>query len=179
MIVELNGLAGVGKLTIGRILARSLGARLIDNHTLYDPAFATTDFGTPEFRDTVRAVRDISFARAASLPADTVIVLTVAPGRDRGWGNEWQRAIRRLADVRGVALLGVHLHCASAELARRIADPSRADTRKLTDPTVLADGTERAVLLDHCDRTFDLDVTALSAADAASMIQQWAGRPSG
>jgi predicted kinase len=173
MIVELNGLAGVGKLTIGRIVAQSLDARLIDNHTIYDPAFATTDFGSEEFRKTVRAVRAIVFDRATHLPGSTPILLTIAPGRDRNWGEEWQDAIRRLADARGVPLYGVHLRCAPAELARRIADPGRAGTRKLTDAAVLADGAERPVLLDHCDRRFDLDITALSAAEAAEAILRW------
>ncbi|WP_144243816.1 (d)CMP kinase [Sphingopyxis sp. MWB1] len=35
MIIELNGPAGVGKLTIGRMVARDLGGRLLDNHTIY------------------------------------------------------------------------------------------------------------------------------------------------
>ncbi len=173
MIVELNGLAGVGKLTIGRILARSLDARLLDNHTIYDPAFATTIFGSVAFRETVRAVRDIVFDRALKLPVGTPIVLTIAPGRDRGWGEEWQDAIRQLADARGVSLAGVHLHCAPDEIARRITDPGRAMTRKLTDPAVLADGADRPVLLEHCDRRLDLDVTALSAAEAAAAISVW------
>ena len=173
MIVELNGLAGVGKLTIGRTLARSLDARLLDNHTIYDPAFATTSFRSAAFRETVRAVRAIVFDRAAALPIGTPIVLTIAPGRDRGWGEEWQHAIRQLANARGVPLLGVHLRCAPDELARRIADPGRAVTRKLTDVAILTDGVERPVLLDHCDRRLDLDVTALSATEAAAAILRW------
>lgn len=173
MIVELNGLAGVGKLTIGRILAQSLDARLLDNHTIYDPAFATTAFGSVEFRETVLAVRDIAFDRAADLPVGTPIILTIAPGRDPSWGREWQHAIRALADARGVPLVGVHLHCGPDERSRRIADPGRAVTRKLTDITVVADGIERPVLLDHCDRRLDLDVTGLSAAEAAAAILRW------
>lgn len=173
MIVELNGLAGVGKLTIGRILARSLDARLLDNHTIYDPAFATTIFGSLEFRETVRAVRDIAFDRAASLPVGTPIVLTIAPGRDRHWGEEWQQAIRKLADARRVPLVGVHLHCLPDEIARRISNPDRAMTRKLTDVAVLTDGAQRPILLNHCDRRFDLDVTLCSAVEAAEMILRW------
>ncbi len=69
MIVELNGQAGVGKFTIGRILAERIGAKLLDNHTIYNPAFATTEFRSPEFYETVRAVRKIAFDRVAELPA--------------------------------------------------------------------------------------------------------------
>ncbi|WP_284388078.1 hypothetical protein [Devosia yakushimensis] len=38
MIIHLNGWPGVGKLTIGRLLAADLGARFIHNHLLHDVA---------------------------------------------------------------------------------------------------------------------------------------------
>lgn len=173
MIVELNGGGGVGKLTIGRILADALNARLLDNHTIYNPAFATTEFRSPEFYDTVRAVRSIAFQRAAMLPPPTPIILTVASGRDQEWGRDWQQAIRALADKRGVALLGVHLQCALEENARRMRSPSRALLRKLTEPGDLDDGIARPVLLDHCDLVLDLDITAFDPSQAARQILAW------
>ena len=122
-ILELNGLAGVGKFTIGRIVAGQIGARLIDNHMIYNPALATTEFGSAAFFETVRAVRD----------SELVVVpqATFAPGRNRAWGAEWQQAIRELAHRREAPLFGVHLRCTDAEGARRIATPSRAAMRKL------------------------------------------------
>lgn len=177
MIIELNGLAGVGKLTIGRVLADAVQGRLIDNHTLYNPAFATTDFRSAAFYETVRAVREIAFDRAAELPPETVIVLTIAPGLNRAWGEEWQRAIRALADRRGDALLGVHLHCSIEEGARRMTDPSRVALRKLTDSSVLTDGIDRPVRLDHCDARLKLDVTRLAPDEAARAITAWAAKP--
>ncbi|MDZ3833438.1 MAG: AAA family ATPase [Sphingopyxis sp.] len=173
MIIELNGHAGVGKLTIGRLLAEALGARLIDNHTLYDPAFATTDFGSEAFFDTVRAVRAIAFERAAALPQATAIILMIAPSQRRAWGEEWQAAIRSLADARRARLYGVHLSCADVERARRIAAPDRVRSRKLSDAAVVGDGMARPILLDHCDAVFDIDVTDRSADSAAAAIRRW------
>jgi shikimate kinase len=40
MLINLNGWPGVGKLTVGRILAKTLGGRLLDNHTLLNVASA-------------------------------------------------------------------------------------------------------------------------------------------
>jgi shikimate kinase len=34
MIIHINGYPGVGKLTIGRIVAEQLGGRLLDNHSV-------------------------------------------------------------------------------------------------------------------------------------------------
>jgi cytidylate kinase len=67
MILQINGWPGVGKLTVGRIIAKELGGRLLDNHTIYNPAFALTEFRSPAFYDTVRAVRDVAFQRAAEI----------------------------------------------------------------------------------------------------------------
>ena len=39
-IIHINGWPGTGKLTVGRLLAERLGARLVDNHTLLNPAEA-------------------------------------------------------------------------------------------------------------------------------------------
>ncbi|MBT2187632.1 AAA family ATPase [Sphingobium nicotianae] len=175
MIIELSGHGGVGKLTIGRALADRMSGRLLDNHTIYNPAFAMTTFRSPEFYETVQAVRTIAFDRAAQLPAQVPIVITMATGTALWWTRDWQVAIRDLADRRSVPLLGVHIHCTLEENARRIAEPTRALLRKLTDPASLNDGLDRPVLLDHCDRTMDLDVTALDPEQAVDQIHAWTG----
>ena len=49
MIIVLNGYPGVGKLSIGRKLARLVDGRLLDIHSIYNVAFALTEFRSPEF----------------------------------------------------------------------------------------------------------------------------------
>ena len=78
MILQINGWPGVGKLTVGRIVAKELGGRLLDNHTVYNVAFSLTEFQTPAFYETVRAVRDIAFARIAEIQSDIPVVMTSA-----------------------------------------------------------------------------------------------------
>lgn len=173
MILELAGLPGVGKFTIGRVLAEALSARLVDNHTIANPAFVSTSFGSPEFYDTVRAVRTIVFARLRDLPPKTHIILTNAPSRSLARWRELQTASRTLAADRQTTLLGVHLRCSAEEGERRIRMEDRAILRKLTNPEVLNDGFERAVDLDHCDHTLELDVTSLAPSQAADAIMRW------
>lgn len=173
MILELAGLPGVGKFTIGRVLAEALNARLVDNHTIANPAFVSTSFGSSEFYDTVRAVRTLIFARLRELPPTTNIILTSAPSRSLARWRELQTASKTLAAHRQTPLLGVHLRCSAEEGERRIRMTDRALLRKITDPEVLNDGFERAVLLDHCDATLDLDVTSLAPSEAADEIIRW------
>ncbi len=173
MILELAGLPGVGKYTIGRVLAEALNARLVDNHTIANPALVSTPFGSPEFYDMVRAVRDLVFDRLQMLPPTTNIILTSAPSRSLARWRELQVANKALAANRQTPLLGVHLRCSAEERERRIRMTDRALLRKITDPEILNDGFKRVVLLDHCDRTLDLDVTSLVPSQAADEIIRW------
>lgn len=173
MILELAGLPGVGKFTIGRVLAEALDARLVDNHTIANPAFVSTSFGSPEFYDMVCSVRALTFDQLQKLPPSTSIILTTAPSRSPSRWRELQEASKELAARRQTRLLGVHLRCEAEEGVRRLRMADRALLRKITDPSVLNDGFERIVLLDHCDRTLDLDVTLLTPAQAADAIIGW------
>ena len=65
LIIHLNGWPGVEKLTIGRIPAEKLGARLVDNQTLVHPAAAVLGFGSPGFDDLRRQVRDLAYEAIA------------------------------------------------------------------------------------------------------------------
>ena len=47
MLVHINSYPGVGKLTIGRALANQIGGKLLDNHSIYNIAFALTEFRSP------------------------------------------------------------------------------------------------------------------------------------
>lgn len=61
MIISLNGWPGVGKLTTGLELADLLGARLLDNHSMFNIAIALTDYPSPAYYAAVHAVRDLAF----------------------------------------------------------------------------------------------------------------------
>jgi hypothetical protein len=68
----------VGKLTVARHVARTLGARLLDNHTLHDVAIRLCDRGTPEYWDLYYQIRAVAYGRVRALPAGTVLVMTNA-----------------------------------------------------------------------------------------------------
>ncbi|MEO0931421.1 MAG: AAA family ATPase, partial [Pseudomonadota bacterium] len=108
MIIVLNGYPGVGKLTIGRELADKLGARIVDIHTLYNLAFALTEFRTPAFRDAVRRVEVIADDLINVLPSDVPVIFTTVLTGDSDWAQEeWQRFLDR--GDRRPPLVMVHL----------------------------------------------------------------------
>jgi hypothetical protein len=136
MIININGWPGVGKLSVAERLQRRIGGRLLDNHTIFNVAFSLCEFRTPEFYETVRALRGVAFARASKVPAETSIILTSAYSNSP-FGQENWTAIRELANARGTLLCNVVMDCSLAENVRRLQSPERVRFRKLTDPQPL------------------------------------------
>jgi hypothetical protein len=174
LIIHINSYPGVGKLTIGRHLAELLNGKLLDNHSIYNVAFAVTEFRTPTFYQTVRAVRDIAYARVLELPATIPVVLTNWYSQDSAWGAEnWDEVIA-LARRRRCPLLVVILTCSPEENARRIESNERATKRKPQDSELVSANRVGRPLLDHGgDALLRLDVTSLSAQTAAQRIAEW------
>jgi shikimate kinase len=83
MIIALNGYPGVGKLTIGSELAALIDGRMLDIHSVYNVAFALTEFKSPEFITTVEKIEAIAHDLIRKLPVEQPVVLTtVLAGAD-------------------------------------------------------------------------------------------------
>lgn len=174
MIIHINGFPGVGKLTVGKLLAAELGGRLLDNHSIYNIALALTEFKSPAYYETLRAVRAIAYQRVLELPAGVPVVLTNAHMSDSDWGNECWDAVIDLARARGVPLLIVVMECSPEENARRIQGADREEKRKPRDPGMFWGNIEGRPLLDRGgDHLLRLDVTHLPAEEAARQIAGW------
>ena len=183
MIIHLNGYPGVGKLTVGRILARRLAGRLLDNHAIYDVAFALAEFRSPAWDKLARGVRDVAFQGVEALSAETPVITTNACSNS-DWGREMWQALLDLAGRRCSPFLVVSMDCAPEENARRLTSDGRGGGT-MTDPLALQAYRRNWRLLEHGgDALLRLDCTSLSAEDSASAIIYWvearaASRPRG
>jgi len=176
VLIHINSYPGVGKLTIGRLVAERIGAKLLDNHSIYNVAFALTEFKSAAFYDAVRNVRFVAYGLVRGLPLETPLILTNAHAQDSDWGNEsWDEAIT-LARETGRSHVVVVLDCARAENARRIQSPDRDARRKPRDPNMFRQRNEDRQLIDRdADHLLRLDVTHLAAEEAATQIVTWLG----
>ncbi len=174
MIIHINSYPGVGKLTIGTALAELIDGKLLDNHSIYNVAFALTEFKSPAFYDTVRAVQELAYNRVLDLPAETPVILTNWYSQNSAWGEKnWDEVIA-LARRRGSTLNIVILTCAPDENERRIQNKGRAAKRKPRNPEMVNDNRAGRPLIERGgDRTLRLDVTNLSADAAAQEIAEW------
>lgn len=173
MIININGWPGVGKLSVAERLQQRIGGRLLDNHTIFNVAFSLCEFRTPEFFETVRAVREIAFATVGRLPPNVPITLTSAYA-DTPFGRENWLAIREMANARGVPLCNVVLDCSLEENIRRLQSEERKRLRKLTDPTSLISARKKADLLaEGGDFLLRFDTSQLTAEHSTSRIVDW------
>lgn len=157
MLVHINSYPGVGKYTIGRALAERIGGKLLDNHTIYNVAFALTEFRTAEFYAMVRAVRDLAFQRVLELPSNQPVVLTNWYSQGSQWGEEnWDEVIA-LARRRPSPLAVVVLACSPEENERRIQSCDRDAMRKPRDTALTDDNRSGRPLINRGgDKTLHL-----------------------
>lgn len=167
-VIHLNGYPGCGKQTIGRVLARQIGGRLLHNHLALDAARALFGRGTPG-HGALRAEITAALCRAAlGLPPEVPLVVTNALA-----DSEDDRALmapfEALAEARGAPFRMVTLAVSEAENRRRLCDPARQGGAKLRDPGVL-EGLRRAHPLLSRPGAVRLEITALSPEAAAAAI---------
>jgi hypothetical protein len=178
LIIVLNGYPGVGKLAIGQELISKISGRLLDIHSVYNVAFALTEFKSPEFIETVEKIEAIAHDLIRKLPAEIPVVLTTVLAGNSDWGDaEWKRIVD-LGRERP-PLVVVHIHCDLDENIRRIEATGRAARRKPRDPEMVRRNHAQGKVLAGIDEAnlLKLDVTELSPEDAAERIAKWIRRP--
>jgi len=177
MILVLNGYPGTGKLTIGQALAPLMGAKLVDIHTIYNLAFALTEFKTQAFFDATDRVEEIAHDLIHDLPKETpVLWTTVLAGDSDRAISAWDR-LKALGTARP-PLLMIHIHCDLDENIRRIQGESRRGARKPLDPEYVHRNHAQAKPLMHegADRLLEIDTTDLSVDASARVIADWAAQ---
>jgi len=177
MIIVLNGYPGVGKLTVGRELIDQIGGRLLDIHTVYNVAFALTEFKSPEFRKTVEEIEKIAHDLIYKLPPQQPVVLTTVLAGNAGesdWGDEEWGRIEELGKARP-PLCVVHVHCDLKENIERISSTDRERKRKIRDPEMaLRNQTEAKPLYGKgANHLLKLDTTDLTPHESAATIAKW------
>lgn len=178
VIVYLVGPPGVGKYTVGRLLAERLSAKLLDNHFWSNPIF---DVVEPDGRPLPAGVwdrtNDVLSAVLETLarfgPTGRNYVFTHAVSDAAGHPLDWIIAGKILwaAERRRASLLAVRLACGEGQLRERISQETRRLRFKTTDA---AQAQALASLppfpITH-DWILDLDTSGLSAAETADRIE--------
>ena len=174
-VFYLIGPPGVGKYTVGKIIAERTAARLVDNHYAINPIFALIeqDGRTPlpdRVWEQVGKVRSAVLETIAAFsPRDWSFVFTHAASDDPSDALTC-REILSCAERRGARVIVARLSCAPDELARRVLSPERRLRMKEMDPEA-AHANAVAPLFDprHAN-VIDIDTTTKQPSQVADII---------
>ena len=133
MIVHINGMPGVGKFTVAKILARTLPARLIDNHLIIDLVVNTCGRGKPAYIPMIHELTEIVHKTLIACSASETIIFTNALAKDIPEDEARLDAIRQLAQKMKKPFIPILLHCSEGENTVRLLNPERQNKGKLMD----------------------------------------------
>ncbi|MGV1768007.1 AAA family ATPase [Rhizobium rhizogenes] len=176
MILHLNGWPGVGKYTVGKIVAKGMGARFLDNHTVLNIAIALTDRGTPAYYELATKTRDMAFEAILNLASSEPVVMTgvVASGGSHDFLIDNWKAILSLAERRECGVYSVVLTCSEEENVRRMNSEDREAHRKKRKPELLAELLRtRKLFNEGAAASVEIDNTNLLPEACADKIISW------
>jgi hypothetical protein len=128
-VIFLFGRPGVGKLTVGELLAADTGYRLLHNHAVVDLVTSLFSFGSPPFVALREKLWLDAIDACIAAKADGVI-MTFAP--ESTVTEEFIPTLKKRVGRRG-SLRFIELRCSDAELETRLTAESRGKFGKLRD----------------------------------------------
>jgi adenylate kinase len=168
-LIFLHGLPGVGKLTVGRELAKLTGFKLFHNHMVVDLVESLFEFGSLPFVELREKIWIEVFSAAATATLDGLIFTFAFDRTVRGGFIE---NTREVIESSGGEVLFVELRCSDEENERRIEHPSRQEFGKLSSVGQFRELKEVGAFVNPgipAERLV-VDTTELSASDAARLI---------
>jgi hypothetical protein len=129
-VIFLFGRPGVGKLTVGELLAAETGYRLLHNHAVVDLVTSLFSFGSPPFV-ALREKLWLDAIDACITAKQTGVIMTFAP--ESTVTDEFIPALKKRVTARRGSLHFIELLCSDAELETRLPAASRGRFGKLRD----------------------------------------------
>lgn len=152
MLIHLNGMPGVGKLTVAQILADRLSSHLVDNHSIINAAYVPGHaHGSVGYLRTLRALNALLYQELTLPDAPKNLIFTNALANEYHEDLERFQAVFDLASQRGDAFIPILLWCDLDENLRRVVSPDRRLKKKLTKPDVLKTTHEKYTIIHPCD----------------------------
>lgn len=177
VVINLIGPPGIGKATVGRLLAKVLPARLVDNHYWLNPVLGlieqdgVTQLPEQFWSLAARSRRVVLETIIELSPASWSFVFThAAVGHGTSGDHEIARDIKDAAKARKALLLVVQLTSSPEELARRVVSPERHVQMKEVDPGAARLNAVQAPFDPGVDNTIRVDTTLKSPSETTNDV---------
>ena len=129
-VIFLFGRPGVGKLTVGELLAADTGYRLLHNHAIVDLVTSLFSFGSPPFV-ALREKLWLATIGACITAKQSGVIMTFAP--ESTVTDEFIPTLKKRVTARRGVIRFIELRCTDAELETRLTAESREKFGKLRD----------------------------------------------
>lgn len=141
-VIIIYGPIAVGKLTVGKELAKQTGFKLTHNHLINDLVRSIFDRGTKESNYYIEKLRYEMYV--AAIRASQSIIITHAYAANyispSGLSDpDYLRTLEKKLTKLGANVLFVHLQTHNEVLLKRVSLPSRKEYKKLLDKKILKD----------------------------------------
>jgi cytidylate kinase len=184
MLIHINGMPGVGKLTVARMLAEKFGMHLLDNHSLINAAYAAGfAHGSDGYLRTLGEISKVIYGELAANKDIRHVVMTGCLAYEYGPDPERFAKIEKLAADRQESFVPIHLSCSQDENRRRIVSPDRKSKQKLMNADMVETLHRKYTMIhpaDHPHQT-EIDTSDLSAeqtfAKISNHIQRFLSAP--
>jgi len=173
MIIHLNGMPGVGKMTVAKILAGRINARLIDNHLLIDLVTSVCERQNPNYQVMIKRIMKVVLEQVAETP-DEIFIFTNALAAESRNDRERFEQIRRAAEKRKTPFVQISLTCELEENKRRIVSENRRLKGKLMNPDDL-DGLYKRYTIYHppAEHRLTIETTGVPAETVSDEIRDY------
>lgn len=173
MLIHLNGMPGVGKFTVAKLLAEKLNARLIDNHLLIDVALTVCQRGSTEYFNFLKKLTDLILDELARNPGN-IFVFTNALSAELEEDRERLDYLAQFSQNHNIEFVQVFLNCDFSENKRRLVSANRTLKSKLMDPGAFEDICKNHTIYHPPGKqTLEIDTTDLSAEQASGQIRDF------
>lgn len=168
-IVHLNDHPGTGKKTIAIELAKLFNGKVLDNHSVLNPAAEQHPRGTRKYFDAADFFRREAYSAMERELAETPYVLTNFIANEVSDHRRIFNDVTEAAYNAHVTVFPFLLECEQAENERRLVCDGRSTQKKLTDPAHL-DAMRQTYSMFRPPGSDVLDVTNMSPREAAIRI---------
>jgi shikimate kinase len=171
MIIHFNGMPGVGKFTVAKLLAEKLNVRLIDNHRLIDLVLSLCDRGSAEYLNLIEKFTEVILDEISTKP-DQIFIFTNALAAELAEDRERFEQISQFASQNNIPFVQVLLFCDLEENKRRVVSENRKTKSKLMNANELEKLYQNYTIY-HPTAKFALTIetTDLSAEMVSEQIQ--------
>ncbi|HMS39005.1 MAG TPA: AAA family ATPase [Pyrinomonadaceae bacterium] len=173
MIVHINGMPGVGKLTVAKTLATKLNFRLIDNHLLIDLVTTVWKHGSAEYLSMLKKITGVVLEEIAKKPNE-IFIFTNALSAELEEDRERFDRLSGFAKDKNIPFVQIFLDCDLEENQRRIVSEERKTKGKLMNADELEE-IHKNYTIYHPPTKFALiiNITNLSAEEVSGQIESY------